>query len=353
LSFSIVKNKVDFDRIYIELRSSLSVKYREFFDYDSVKIWFDDKIFNNQGLSPSSARNYIPCLYEFAEFVGMNPDEIVQDARGSIKNPATEYKYVNKLKEFGKSLKNDWNVMIKKLSIILSFLKSNHVKLDYDLPQRQKSRNPPFIPRKEIIRSAFLICEPNSPLRSWILAQSQCGLSEIDLLKLDVDKEVQLNPEDDSSDVIEPIRTQYSKGKCPIVITVPRQKTHVNTITFFGEEAISLLKFYDSHLFPWKIGADPGRTVRYHFEELQNILGQKRFTPHVLRKYFQTTLENGDFNPNTVKHMMGRSLGGVDSSYSGAIASKLEEKYLRVYPELRLFDPQTIDMLGVISNSDF
>ena len=319
---------------------------------DSVQTWVDSLMMSNHGLAITSAVKYLPILFEFAEFVAKKPDEMIADARASLRSPESEYKYPRKLRDWFKDLNSkgfEWNVSVKKLRIIKSFFRRNEIKLDYEVPKRVSSPYP-FAPEKALLREAFLSLERGSPWRSWILLQSQSGLSEVDILNLRADLE---NSDKYAGPVFESIKSQVKKGSKFVHIVIPRQKTSKITITFIGIEAISLLEFYkNGQLFPWKQPAhNSSSTITRGFEKFQEILNERRFTSHTLRKYFQTTLETEHVNSNWIKLMMGHSRGAVEGAYSVPPIPKMQEEYERVYPALRLFDEKYLGRLGTLSRA--
>ncbi len=343
-----------FQQIHYELRRAISPSYQSLLEFGSVQRWIDRLLIDNEDVSIATLRKYIAHLALFCEFASKTPDEIIEDARSR----QGQFGYEDLLDTWFKELKDKYgdqrDTAISKLSTILNFFRKNRAELDYELPKKSRGTPFPFKPEIEMLRKAFLSVPPdNRPLRSWILVQSQCGLSEIDILRYSVDIESD-GKEDDSNIAFESVRKQYQKGICPIAIVIPRKKTGQTTITFLGEEAISLLNFYGNRLFPWKPDAkDPGRTVRKAFKSIQVAIGERRFRPHTLRHRFKTILDNTGFHPNTVNRMMGHSLGKVQGAYNAPSIEELRPMYLTVYPKLRLFEPEFKDRLGTIAMKDF
>ncbi len=308
------QESIDFKAFYRELEKALSIKYHDMLQMESVQTWFDSFLTSrSSGLTVSSGIKYVPALFEFCGFVGEDPDTILAEARKSLRDPDTLYKFPHKMTGWFKDLNSRglrWNTSVKKLSIVKSFFNRNEVKLDYKLPELKEALEP-FAPEKPLLRDAFLSLERESPYRSWILFQSQSGLSEIDILGLDVDRE---NKDKYMGPVFDSIRSQIeAKSKC-LQIIIPRQKTHEMTVTFLGEEAVSLLRFYDCKMFPWK---SPSAVVK-RFEKFQNIFSEIRFTAH---------------------------------TYSAPPVQKMQEEYERAYPALRLFEEKHLDKLGTLTRA--
>jgi integrase len=71
-------------------------------------------------------------------------------------------------------------------------------------------------------------------------------------------------------------------------------------------------------------------------------LEQKRFSPHDLREFFQSALENASINPNTISPMMGHKVKGVDQHYSSHDIEDLLGKYETA---LSWLVPQTVEQI--------
>ncbi len=350
----------DSEKFFYELNQSISSNYKSLLQSPAVRRYIDRLLIDNEDLAVSSVQKYLPHVASFCEFAKVNsPDEMIDDVgRRKLK---ADYHYEDLLDAWFKELKDRFgeqrDTAIAKISTVLAFFKKNRVELSYDPPKKSKKGGIAWKPEKELLRQAFLSIPATAEgmvLRSWVLIQSQCGLSEIDILHYDVDR-FSDGKSEEGVPAFESVRLQYNRGACPISFVIPRQKTGQTTITFLGEEAISLLNFHGDRLFPWKPDAkDPGRTIRENFQRIiQPATGERRLSPHKLRHYFKTVLDNCDFHPNTVNRMMGHSLGKVQGAYNASSIEELRPKYLTAYPKLRLFEPEFKDRLATLTMKDF
>lgn len=304
----------------------------------------------SEGIEPATAVINARYLFEFSEFVKKGPDKIIELA--------------TKAPDDWSDKMEDWEILLqkkysnrdtirRKLTIAKSFLESHHVDLDYDVPAGEK-RDRPWVPAKILLQRAFTLFTDRR-MREWMLLQSQTGLSEIDLLLLDVDD---MNTDENKGPIHESVREQLRKGKCPVHIVVPRRKTGITTETFLGEEALTMIdKFEGSHLFKWRINVDeavdPAKQVQRSFATLRQTFGlPEKFSPHKLRRYFKTTLRFSGVDREMVNFMMGHKQAGMDEFYLGSITQKLMGFYMKAYPDLRLFDTKRMSELATLTWDD-
>ncbi|MGH2639098.1 MAG: hypothetical protein ACRDF4_07450, partial [Rhabdochlamydiaceae bacterium] len=110
------------------------------------------------------------------------------------------------------------------LNSVKSFFTHNRVELDYDAPLRG-SNGKPAVPEKQTLRRLFV--HVGWQMRSWILAQTQTGLAEIDLFKVDIDS---YNDDTKKGELYPSVRAQLiarHRLKTPVYLTLPRQKTKI------------------------------------------------------------------------------------------------------------------------------
>jgi len=60
---------------------------------------------------------------------------------------------------------------------------------------------------------------------------------------------------------------------------------------------------------------------------VQAGIWKKGFSAHVLRRFFQTSLETAGLNPNWIKKMMGHTLEGSEAPYSQREVEMLRDAY--------------------------
>ncbi len=346
------ENATDFDSFYAVVRKQIPAEYHDILNQDVVEKWIRRGYkMKSEGIEPATAVINARYLFEFSEFVKKAPDKIIELA---TKAPDD---WSDKLEDWEILLQKKYtnrDTIRRKLIIAKSFLESHHVELDYDLPAGEK-HDRPWVPAKILLRKAFTLFRERR-MREWLLLQSQTGLSEIDLILLDVDDS---NKDENRGPVYDSIRDQMRKGMCPVHVVLKRKKTRVTTETFIGEEALSLIdgKFEGSHLFKWKVDVekakDPAKQVQRSFAALRKNHGlPDKFSPHKLRRYFKTSLRFSGVDREMVFFMMGHKQAGMDEFYLGALTEKLKALYVRAYPDLRLFDPKRMSELATLTWDD-
>lgn len=329
---------------YEKLRKEIPIEYSDCANTESIKHWIRGNYKKqHQGIEISTAVSDIRHVYEFAQFVKLDPDEIIKDAMEiKDRNSTDRFKWEDVLEKWEDELNRSSdkrNTTKKKLQNVMAFFDKNRIKLVYDLPSGE-SPGTPWAPDLDLMRRAVELTD-KKVVRAWIFMQAQCGLSEIDLLKYDVDKSNH-DPDKEEGVLYDSLRSQYRRGIVPITLVKPRQKTGILTVTFLGEEAASLVDIHDNHLFPWKVdGAkDPARQIRREFEDLSEQLGEARFAPHKLRRYFKTTLTQKAqhvIEKESVNIMSGHAQKGIDRFYQGAWIDLLRKKYIAAYDYLRFY----------------
>lgn len=344
------------------LRLETPFQYQETLRQESVQRWID-KLWNRRvdsgGIDSRTAIASLRYVHEFSKYLNKDCDEIIKDARQS-KLPSTtnQYKWEEVIENYEKLLftKHKRSTGIEKLNAIKSFFSHNRVELDYDAPLRAKGGKP-NVPDKQFLRKLFVLADLQ--MRSWILVQSQSGLSEIDIFKVDVDS---CNNDPGVGEVYPSFRSQIdarsqNNSNDAVYVTLPRQKTGITAETFLGPEAVSMIRLRESsrRLFPdWKGEKDPASTVRKRFVQMHRET-DVQITAHMLRRYFETTLQFAGVNELIINVFMGHSSKKMGAFYTGPTIAQLREKYLEVYPKLRLFpelDPRqlwglTPKMIGV------
>ena len=330
----------EFSEYLTKLRKLLPTQYHPLLEFDSVRRYlrrsFRDR---SGGITPNTGKMYIQRLADFCEQEKRNPDEIVENAQ-------KESRLVKRHLEnwFDSMLTNqDRDTAIGKINTVLGFLGRNDVdreSIGYKIPQRkgQKEKDYPFCPTRDQLLKAFnldvwKIKELGKDMQLFLLAESQSGLSEVDLLTLDI--------RDDSAarwagfKDYECIDKQLAKGKDPVSVVIRRTKEQgALQITFFGIEVIERLDRRKTRLFGFP---EDGRNLRKYFEIVQETLHEPKFATHSLRRYFETCLEAAGLNQKSIDRMMGHGLRDIGGRYSGLRPEDLEPMYERAYTEkLRL-----------------
>ena len=158
------------------------------------------------------------------------------------------------------------------------------------------------------------------------------------------------------------ISDQLEKGKTLIQINVITQKTGLLAKTFIGQEAIDAIKEYiearrkgsrnvnpeiitnESPLFKTWTKGEVKRIPRGSFTSIIRAAflraGEKKMSPHSLRKKLQTDLEKAGINSNWIDQILGHQLINSRDAYSLPTDEELKEAYrkayqfIKVYPEI-------------------
>ncbi|MHB8483788.1 MAG: tyrosine-type recombinase/integrase [Nitrospiria bacterium] len=319
---------------WMQVRALTPLIYHGTLQQQSVERWID-KLWDRKqgGIDIKTAVGNVRYIHEFAAYVNKTCDELIADARQSkLTSTTNQFKWEEIIENYQKILvgKHSRSTAIEKLNKVRSFFSLNRVDLKYTPPVRGRPGKP-FAPDRALLRKIFAYSD--SIMRSWILTQSQSGLAEIDILMLDVDNT------DESTHPS--IRQQITNKEQTIYLRTARKKTGVSTETFLGEEAVAMLpnlSLKSTRLYAlWRGQVDPGRTVRARFELMRDQLGIPQFSPHMLRRYFETTFEVAGINPLIIDLFMGHTSMKSGAFYTGPSIAQLKHLYLSVYPQLRLF----------------
>jgi hypothetical protein len=330
----------EFSEFTNKLRELLPEQYHYLLEYESVKRFLSRSYKDRSGgITPWTGKMYIQRLSDFCNFEKKNPDIVVKD--GEVSPRALKRNFENWF-DYMVTVQ-DRDTAIGKIKTVLSFLSRNDVQreaIGYRLPQGkgQKEMEYPFSPTKEQLLQAFNLDvwkskELGREMQLYLLAESQSGLSEVDLLGLDFHDESAAQWAGFKD--YECIAKQLAEGKDLISVVVRRTKQQAALqVTFFGSEVIERLDRKRTRQFSFP---QDGRNLRNYFIIVQEALKEPKFTTHCLRKYFETSLEAADLNQKAIDRMMGHGIKGMSSHYSGLRPSDLEPMYRRAYDlKLRL-----------------
>ena len=134
---------------------------------------------------------YVQRLSDFCEQENWNPDEVVQNARAQ---PRLIKRHLENWFDYMLTFQ-DRDTAIGKINTVLGFLGRNDVEresIGYKIPQRKgkKEKEYPFCPTRDQLLKAYnldvwKVKELGKDMQLFLLAESQSGLSEVDLLTLD------------------------------------------------------------------------------------------------------------------------------------------------------------------------
>ena len=349
---------------YSELESILPEKYRALLNFETVNKYIQ-ALAREGRAKPSTARFYVQRLSDLFDFMNEDPDMLVKSA-----GKAPE-EYRTKMKEWSKKYLPsifEKNSARQRLYASSSFLCANGLKEIFaeahQSHTKKRQRKNPFTPTVDDMRRAYLLNpwrhafrKYDRGMRLWLLAQSQSGISQGDLLSLDI-LESDYATKKLGFLEYESIDSQLKKGVCPISVVLKRKKTGVPQITFFGEEVVEEFHrlrekqqispsitgtqhsdYLDDGGRLFRIPPD-GRELRRNFKVIQTALQQPDFTSSSLRMFFQNQLKFSGVKTGAIERMMGLTMPPMNNGkYSGLTIEKLRDLYKRAYPNLRLFAP--------------
>ena len=338
----------EFSEYIVKVKKLLPEQYHYLLGFESIKRFLSRSYKDRSGgITPGTGKMYLQRISDFCEQEGYNPDQLVANAKSE---PLVMKRHFENWFDYMISVQ-DRDTAISKIKAVLAFLSRNDIyreDIGYRLPEGkgQREKSYPFSPTKEQLLQAFNLDVWNSKelgkeMQLYLLAESQSGLSEVDLLNLDTRDESAAQWAGFKE--YESIAKQLAKGKDPVSIVVRRTKQQAALqVTFFGTEVIDRLRqgphpfrFLGPKIFSFH---EDGRSLRRYFEIVQMALHEPQFRTHCLRKYFETSLEASDINQKAIDRMMGHGIRGMASHYSGLRPSDLEPMYRRAYDlKLRLF----------------
>ena len=320
--------------------------------YPSVGRWLS-RVLSRRTRSEGTVRVYLFHLRKFCEWAKKSPDELITE---HLKNQESPVEAVRRLHEelvtqyflFLESTKKlSRNTAILAHATIRSFYKANYAPLKLETPESWPTRHDKIPTRAEV---QAMLKAAKTPLEKAILAFSaQSGQRVGVIISLRYHMVKEALADDGPGRIHVPSDLKDAKGH---LVNKRRQ----NYDFFIGEDAKSLLKSYletrgqlhgDDLVFvnPRRIR---GRTVALDDEAVNRMLktasrtsGQSVATSrtvhhHVLRKYFQTAMEEAGVAANWYNYMMGHVLPKTQQAYSKPSLEQLKSAYARAEPNLGL-----------------
>jgi len=298
--------------------------------YESVNRWITGIEYRESGISESTLSLYLYYLGKYCQFMGMTPDEIIEERMRHLqsRNPQVMSIHDTKVQEFAKWLKDSGaspNTVSVAIAAIKSFYRYNYGNLVIKQP-RTEVVNVRHVPTREEI--ARVVNRPDLPrwLRAWIVAQAQSGLSLKELKNID------------PSILLEYIEAEEP----PIVIPMYRGKEHVQFHAVFGTDACTVLREYilvnqpNGVLFPY--------SDRWIQIGVRNLFRNRYVTPHSFRKFFSTTLKTiakmGSINgltPILVEYWMGHKINRTERAYFIPPPEIQKNIYKEIEPNISFF----------------
>jgi len=313
-------------------------------NFDSTKRWMI-KLWARRKGAPSTERVFLYYLARFCHFVRLNPDQLIMQRKQHLKSDDEflRRKHEETAESFAKMLKEEKfspNTISTAIAALRSFYKSNYMPLiEVGVPSgfalRQLS-----VPSREQLQA---LCETERVelqpwLKAWILAQSESGLSNVDLLKLKLESKWCYSAE--YGYLGEQLMNQVN----PIHIHVIREKTISSGLgwfdTFFGERSVQALKDYVDLRQP-RLFDKSSRTIQLEVKKAGEEAGistkDAPLVPYSFRKYFMTRLKLAGMNNDVVEYMAGHSLGKVRAAYFVPSVMELRNLYSKYYHTLDIY----------------
>ena len=324
----------EFSEYLTRVKVLLPTQYHPLLEFDSMLRYLGRSFRDRSGgITANTGKMYVQRLSDFCQQENWNPDEVVQNAQAQ---PRLIKRHLENWFDHMLTFQ-DRDTAIGKINTVLGFLGRNDVEresIGYKVPQRkgQKEKEYPFCPTRDQLLQAYnldvwKVKELGKDMQLFLLAESQSGLSEVDLLTLDTT--------DDSAarwagfKDYETIDKQLAKGKNPLSVVIRRTKEQgALQVTFFGSEVIERLDRRKARLFRFR---EDGRNLRKYFEIVQGALNEPKFATHSLRRYFETSLEATGLNQKSIDRMMGHGLRDMGGRYSGLRPEDLEPMYKQAY----------------------
>ncbi len=297
---------------------------------------------------PSTIKSYKITLNTYSKINNMPLKELIKEAeqeeeiirkvnKRKIKKRIMNYILIRKKENKKESSIKQEVSQIKKMY--------KHYDIDLpDLPRLKKTNKYETykqIPTREQIKDILLNTTIKQKAIITFLASS--GLRRSDACKLkikDFMESIQIYTT--TNNIINVIYEIENKNEIIIPTwNIISKKTNINHITFSSDESTRIICKYlkqrlineelnmDSSLFNYK-----PQTLTIMFQRLNDKLklgtvnNTRFFHPHVLRKYFATTLYNEGVDFLSVDFLLGHTLTPIQSAYYKANPQKLKELYI-------------------------
>ncbi len=301
--------------------------------------------FNLLELSDNSRRLYLIYMQQFCDCVDKSPTELVNEAISEIRDGKllSERNTVPYIVKFKKCLK-DKGLAPKSQKSAMTAVKSFYKAFDIELSSAIRTfrktlplkENMSFLKKEDV---QILITNAKSLRdKAIFLCMATSGMARNEIINLRF-KDI-----------------QYDADGIGIV-TVRRQKTQVDYMTFISPEAVQALKNYINERnrsdvlrvigdkgFVF-VTYDSGRQITQStftliFKNLAKELGytngefQIKSKSHALRKFFTSALTNAGMPFDKVDYMVGHAQSGIDIAYYPKFLEGLKALYLKYLPLL-------------------
>lgn len=308
-------------------------------NYDSTRKWMRQirkkSVENENGnASKATLKSCNFALQKFVEYTKKTPDQLIHDAKESVKKCGSTEELNDQLDDF-------WDKYPSKTSarqifaLIKSFYSANGIKVTSKTPSMPKMRGNVHIPSSNEIR---MLCDvANIAHRSWILVNNYLGLRIGGITHLTL---ADFKPENWVKDLpLYPVRIRREVSGT------------FEYNTWIGYDAVQLLKTYvkDYNIglndYMWNYGETYlNQKFKRYAKKAGLIKSSKGLSPlftHCLRKRRQTLQESCKTNLNWVDHLIGHIPRGANGrSYSfpeDASPDDLYGEVLKCLPKLEIY----------------
>jgi integrase len=328
--------------------------------FEKGKIWYN-KISN----SKATLRKYLTHFKEYCDAVGKNPDQLIDLKMEGQRHVGENIEYqAEELLEnyvYNAKLTNDMKVGAK--TAVLSFYKHNRRHLQPDTASNiergeAKKRCPAM---NDIIDLDNAMVTQRDKALLWFIASAPFRVGSISKLKWK-----DLKPTKDNEVPfylkIEAERLKGSgRGKYKGVkqigflhsLAVEKLESYKKELERKGYEINNNSPIFIAYRQKGKVKPYSPWSIEGMFTDASlkawHDLETKRFSPHDLRSFVQSQLENKLANPNIIKPILGHKPKGVDKHYSEHDISDFLEKFKSALPFLM---PQSIEELKAETDKD-
>jgi site-specific recombinase XerD len=318
--------------------------------YPSGRTWF------NKLNSEVTKRIYLTHLKRYCNEVKKNPDELIQlkiDGLKHIGEPS-EYQAENLLETYLATTKLTMNMKVSSKTAVLSFYAKNRRRLDSETAENIERDEP----QKRCPKTNDLIELENAMNTQrdkavlWFIASAPVRVGSIPKLLW---KDLKPTHDEDVPYYLK-IEGKRLKG------SGKGKYKGVKQVAFLHMLAVQKLRNYrvEAKERGYKLNKDSPIFISYRQQgklkplspySIEGVfanaslaawhnLEQKRFSPHDLRDYVQSALENAGVNVNIIKPILAHKPRGVDKHYSEHDIRDFLEKFKTALPYLL---PQSVE----------
>ena len=326
---------------------------------------------NKRKLNKSTIRVYAGRLNSFCKFSGLNPSELISQAKNEDIKEINErfHEYIEYLKHEGKSS----NTIYNKMDTVKAFYNQYHVDvnhIDEIVPTKDYEQVSNKIITKDQIQEALKYSSLRD--KAIILLHMSSGMETTELRKLtygdfidSVKEYIDLKPQDYLN--IKKLSEELLKEDEPIG-TWKIKKNRINKIyvTFNSPESIesilNYLKDRERKNKPVKSLKDPlfvnsqnkVMNVSVHSSIFKRVnerakfghITDKRrfFSSTMLRKYFRNKLNESGLDEVTINTFLGQKVNVANVEFSIDQVADLKSKYISAIENLSLENPKTVSL---------